>query len=139
MGRVSVKGAVVGAITDIVMTNVALIPLSLYIAHSLKVTGMPPQRATHAVLAALKGDPLYYTLSLLLGGFCSILGGNVSAKIAKHDEILNGAMFSFLCVGSGVYAMVYESSSLPLSQHISFLFGSIFLAALGGFLRLRHS
>jgi hypothetical protein len=64
-----------------------------------------------------------------------VLGGYVSARIAKHDELLNGALSSILCVGSGMYAVVSGSAADDLLMHLFFLPLSPALGALGGFLR----
>jgi hypothetical protein len=66
------------------------------------------------------------------------LGGYISARIAKHDEILNGALAAWLCVGSGIYGMITQFSSGSRWEHLAALIFSPLLAALGGYLRLRQ-
>jgi hypothetical protein len=44
---------------------------------------------------------------MALGCLCSVLGGYVAARIAKHDLLLNGALSSFLCLASGLYAIFF--------------------------------
>lgn len=138
--RISIKGVAIGAITDIVSTNIVMIPLVVYIMLGPIKAGVPKEKIMGIVMESLKGNPLYFSLSLLLGGLCSMLGGYVAARIAKHDEILNGALASILCVGSGIYATIAgnASDSTPLWQHIAYLPLGPLLTALGGFLRLRQ-
>jgi len=136
--KVSIKGVAVGSITDIVSTNLAMLPLIIYITFSHAIVGEKPDQVTHMVGEILRDNPLYIFLSLFLGGACSVLGGYVSARLAKHDEILNGACASVLCVTSGVYGMISGVSTTPLWQDIVFLPLGPALAALGGYLRLRQ-
>ncbi|MCG2641381.1 hypothetical protein ACFPFP_18750 [Bradyrhizobium sp. GCM10023182] len=72
-----------------------------------------------------------------LGGLCSVLGGYVSARIARHDEVLNGALASILCVGLGIYAAARGTGHLWLD--ILYLPLGPALAALGGYLRSRQA
>jgi hypothetical protein len=67
-----------------------------------------------------------------------VLGGYVSARIAKHDELLNGALSSILCVGGGMYAVISGSAADDLWMHLVFLPLSPALGTLGGFLRMRQ-
>ena len=50
-----------------------------------------------------------------------MLGGYVSARIAKHDELLNGALSSILCDGGGTYAVISGSAADDLWMHLVFL------------------
>jgi hypothetical protein len=94
MNRISLKGVAIGNIADIVATYVVMLPLIIYIVVS---SGLPPAEI-------LKESTVFYVSYAILGGICSVLGGYVSARIAKHDELLNGALSSILCVGGGMYA-----------------------------------
>jgi hypothetical protein len=53
-------------------------------------------------------------------------------RIAKHDEVPNGALSSILCVGFGVYAVANGTGHLWL--HLLYLHLSPALGALGGYL-----
>lgn len=57
----------------------------------------------------------------------------MSARVARHDEVLNGALASTLCVGLGIYAVVNGTGRLWLD--VLYLPLSPALAALGGYLR----
>jgi hypothetical protein len=101
--------------------------------------GSLPDIAAGSAEEILKGSTLLVVSSSILGGLCSVLGGYVSARIAKHDEVLNGALSSILCVGSGVYTVINLSSAGPLWLHLAFLPLSPALGALGGYLRSRQN
>jgi hypothetical protein len=84
MHRISLKGIAMGNITDIVATYVVMLPLMIYFAVS---SGSPPAKI-------LKESTVLNVSYAILGGVCSVLGGYVSARIAKHDGLLNGALSS---------------------------------------------
>ena len=135
MKRVSFKGVAIGNIADIASTNVVLLPVMIYIAAS---SGLPPDRLANSASAILKESTSFLVWSSILGGLCSVLGGYVSARIAKHDEVLNGGLSSILCIGSGVYALLSGGASGHPWLHLLYLPLSPVLGALGGFLRVRQ-
>jgi hypothetical protein len=138
MKRVSFKGVAIGNITDILATNLILLPVIIYIV------GDPTARsasgnAADAVTEILMRSQLFIISSSILGGLCSVLGGYVSARIAKHDQLLNGALSSILCIASGLYSLIHGSSSGHSWLHLAYLPLSPALGALGGFLCLRRT
>ncbi len=60
----------------------------VYVVASSK-SGLPPAEI-------LRGSTAFVVWSSILGGIFSVLGGYVAARIAKHDEVLNGALSSIL-------------------------------------------
>jgi len=132
MNRVSFEGVAIGNVVDILPTNVVMVPVIICGLYLLGAGSDPT-----AAMEILRKTPAYLAASSLLGGLCSILGGYVSARIAKRDDLLNGALSSVLCVGLGVYALVHGAS--PLWLHLLFLPLSPALGALGGYLRWRQS
>jgi hypothetical protein len=136
MKQVSFKGIAIGNIVDIVASNVVAIPVMIYVLASASV-GSPPDHGAGSVTEILKTNTVFLAASSILGGLCSILGGYVSARIAKHDEVLNGALASILCVAIGVYAVVNGTGRLWLD--VLYLPLSPALAALGGYLRSRQT
>jgi len=134
MKRVSFKAVAIGNITDIVATAVVSLPMMIYI--TLGTLGGPP--SSNRVTEILASMPLFVALSKVLGALCSVLGGYVSARIAKHDELLNGALSSILCMASGVAAIINGSSVSPSWLHFVYLPLSPALGALGGFLCLHR-
>lgn len=127
MHRISLKGVVIGNITDIVATYAVMIPLMVYFVIS---SGLPAAKI-------FKESTILYASYVILGAVCSVLGGYVSARIAKHDELLNGALSSILCVVGGMYAVISGAAADDLWMHLVFLPLSPALGALGGYLRSR--
>ena len=139
MKKVSLKGVVVGSILDIVATNIVMIPLAVYVTSTLIKAGAARDGLATAVMATINSNPVYFIASQLLGAACSVLGGYVAAKVAKHDEIVNGALAAILCVGSGIYSYASGTSPTPLWQHIIYWMVSPSLTAFGGYLCLRRT
>ena len=95
-----------------------MVPVMILVLASAK-TGSPPDHGAGSATEVLKTSIVFLAALSMLGGFCSILGGYVSARIAKHDEVLNGALSSILCIGFGVQALVNGTGHLW--QHLRFL------------------
>ncbi len=133
MKHVSFKGVAIGNVVDIVASNVVAVPVMIYVLASARV-----ELSDHgAVTDLLKTSSVFLAASSILGGLCSVPGGYVSARVGKHDEVLNGALASILCVALGVYAVANGTGRLWL--HVLYLPLSPALAALGGYLRSRQT
>jgi hypothetical protein len=135
MKRISLKGVTIGSIVDIVSTEVILLPVMIYFVVS---SGLPPDRLAGSASEIPRASTPFLVCSTILGSLCSVLGGYIAARIAKHDEVLNGALSSILCVGSGVYALLSGGASGHIWLHLVYLPLSPALGALGGFLRARQ-
>ncbi len=139
MKRVSVMGVVVGAVADIVASNVAAFPILVVAATKVDVRSLPKQEQGHALLQAVQATHSLFAAQLLLGSACSVLGGYIAARIAKHDQVLNGALSAFLCVGLGVYALLAKSDGFSPLTHAALFVASPLCGALGGYLAERGS
>jgi hypothetical protein len=135
MNRISLKGVTIGNIADIVSTNIVVLPVIMYVLQS----SAPSARAAGSATQVLMASGTFRVWSSILGALCSVLGGYISARIAKHDEILNGALSSILCVGFGVYSVLGGSAADHLVLHLAFLPLSPALGALGGYLSSRRN
>ena len=135
MKRISLKGVVIGNVTDILATNLVLFPVEIYVVIS---SGLSPDNTADSIARIIKASTLFFVSSCILGGLCSVLGGYVAARIAKQDELLNGGLSSILCVASGVYSLISGSATDSLWTHLVFLPLSVALGTLGGFLRARQ-
>lgn len=143
MGKVSVKGVLIGGIVDIVTSVVLGLPFALYAMLKVDLSHTPNAQASAAVTAAIHGNMPLYVAQLLVGLACSVLGGYVAAWLAKHDELLNGGLSSVLCVAGGIYVLATGKDSNPHWLQALLLVASPLLAILGGDLmrrlRLRRS
>jgi hypothetical protein len=134
--RVSFLGFIVGSIVDIVGSNVWGIIITFYVIFSYNLLKTPPAQMSSSVMHIFKTDPLVFSANLVVGGLFSILGGYIGALIAKHDELLNGALSSILCVCFGFYAIATGSYTTTLILAILSLFIDPLLSMFGGYLRL---
>jgi len=141
MGRVSIKGVLIGGIVDVTTSVVLGLPFAIYAMSRVDLTGMSHAQASARLSATIHGDTPLYIGQLLVGMACSVLGGYVAAWLAKHDELLNGGLASVLCVALGIYTVTAGKDSNPLWLQIALLVASPLLALLGGSLmrRLRRS
>ena len=131
MNRISLKGVVIGNIVDIVSTTIAVLPIMMYIL----ISAGPSRHTADSVAQVLMASSVFWVSSIVLGALCSVLAGYVSARIAKHDEVLNGALSSILCVAGGVYSAFSGSAAL----HLFLLPVGPVLGALGGYLYSRQN
>ena len=138
MNKISVKGVLVGGIVDIVSTVVLGLPFALYTVLKLDLSNIPKKRIESTITVAIHGNVPLYIAQLLVGMACSVLGGYVAAWLAKHDELLNGGLSAFLCVGLGVYTIALGKDSHPHWIQILLLVASPALAILGGYLMRRQ-
>ena len=134
MNRVSWKGVVIGNITDIVLSGIVAVPVMIYVLMSAAQSGQALGPPTEVLMASR----VFLIWSGISGGLCSILAGYISARIAKHDDVLNGALSSMLCVGSGAYTVLSGGAAGHLGLHLVGFVLSPALGALGGYLSFRR-
>ena len=130
MGRISIKGVLIGAITDTfssMFVGILVGILEGIISHLARI----PREVFH------KFGLL--DLALVLNGLAfSSLGGYIAELLARHDELLNGFLSSFLCVILSVFFMASGIDHHPLLVQLLLLIAAPTFAVLGGYLRLRQ-
>jgi len=131
--RVSVVGIAIGGITDVVTSGLLGIPLVIYAMVKYDLLNAPQGSA--AVASSIHANGWLYGLQLAIGLGGSVLGGYVAAWIAKHDELLNGLLSSFLCTAIGVYSILLGKDSRSVLLQILLLAAAPVSALLGGYLR----
>jgi hypothetical protein len=139
--KVSILGFMIGSIVDIVGTNIWAIFVTIYVLVSynlLQSAVSSPTAATEKVLTIFQTDPAIFSANFIAGSLFLVIGGYVGAFIAKHDELLNGALSSFFCVLLGVYGIFNSSNSTPILLQLLLLIVSPLLAMSGGYLRLKQ-
>lgn len=141
--KISILGFTIGAVVDIIGTNIWGIFMTIYVMLSyglLQRAASSPTEVTANVLEIFQRDPLIFSVNFLVGAMFSILGGYIGAYIAKHDELLNGALSSFLCVLSGIYALLFTGPHpvyLVVLEILALIISPL-LAMFGGYLRLKQ-
>jgi hypothetical protein len=135
MGKISVKGVVLGGLTDAVSTNLICLPILTFSMIPLLLAHASTATATAAIAEVMRTGPLHVVLTLL-GCACSVLGGYVAASLAKHDELLNGALSSWLCLSIGIFTFRSATTAGSPLWEILLLEGAAPVAGLlGGYLR----
>jgi CHASE2 domain-containing sensor protein len=137
MGKVSIKGVLIGSIVDIVASVALGLPFSLYAMSKVDLSNTPKAQIESVVSTALRGNTLLHVVELLIGMACSVFAGYLAARLAKHDELLNGALSSFLCVGGGVWIAIAGKDSQPMWVQILLIIASPALGLLGGHLQFK--
>jgi hypothetical protein len=136
VNRISIRGVLIGGIVDIVASLVLGIPFALYLISKLDVAHTPKDQVGSMILAAMQGNVPVYVAQLVVGLACSVLGGYLAARLAKHDELLNGALSSFLCLVLGVFTLSSGKESHPLVVQILLFAASPALGLFGGYLSI---
>lgn len=131
--KVSVVSIVVGGITDVVASSVLALPVVIYVM--VKYDLFHRASGPTAITSLIHSSAWLYGLQLGIGLGCSVLGGFVAAWMAKHDELLNGLLSSFLCTAIGIYSIVSGKDSQPLGIQVFLLAVTPAFAFFGGYLR----
>jgi hypothetical protein len=135
MSRVSVKAVLIGAVIDVDAYFALGIPLGFYVMVHENLIQLPRDQVQAAVSSAIYGNTALDAVQLLIGLACSVIGGYVAAWIAKHDELLNGTLSAFLCVGIGIHGIIWGSTVPSMLRRIITLIASVVCALGGGYLR----
>jgi hypothetical protein len=137
MNKVSWKGFIIGGIVDVVLTNVLAIPVMVYAIAGLMPARLPPDRLQATLQLVIQTDPKYHFPLLAIGVACSIFGGYVAARIAKHDEVLNGALSAWLCIAAEIVGLLLPNGIVRRGEALLFLPLSPILGAIGGYFQQR--
>jgi len=122
---ISIKAVVLGFLTDSGGSIVVGIAYGLVICIGLLIKGVPPDK----IVTHLHG-PVIEIPSLFFGFGCTLLGGYVAGRIAKHSEILHGGLVGALGIPLGFLVC----GSLPLWVNIVTFAGLVPAGLLGGHL-----
>ena len=132
--RISAKGVLGGGVLGIGATYALSIPLMALAIVQLDLMQLPEPEFHAALMKALAPGSPYHLVGLVLGSAGGILGGYVSARIAKHDERLNGALSAWLFMLLQTYNWATGGATETALAHIGYLVASPAMGALGGYL-----
>ena len=133
MARISIKGVVIGGLTDVFLSF--LLGMALIVL--LFVLRIPRDEIHAAISAASRQQGMLWDVQLGIGFLCSALGGFVAARIARRNELLNGVLSSFLCISIGLFVIATSEGRHPVALQLVLLAASPLVSLLGGYLRLR--
>jgi hypothetical protein len=137
MAKISIKGVLVGGITDVGSTLILGMPFAVYVGLRVAASHIPKEQIQSSVQAILHRPEIFFP-QLLIGCTCSVLGGYVAARLAKHDELLNGCLACILCIALGAWSLATHGASEPLWEQILMMIESPVLGVLGGYLCLKQ-
>ena len=134
MKRISLKGVAIGNIVDILSSSIAGFLVTIYVLISSAASVKDMEAANQLVLAS----GVFWFWSTILGSLGSVLGGYIAARIARHDDVLNGVLSSILCIGITVYALISRGAAGHEALYLVSLPLSPALTAFGGYLSARQ-
>jgi hypothetical protein len=99
---------------------------------NLDLARTPTDQLGASINAVIHKNVSLYVGQILIGLFCSVLGGYVAAWLAKHDELLNGSLSSLLCVALGIYTIAMGRDPNALCAQMLLLVANPAMALVGG-------
>jgi putative membrane protein (TIGR04086 family) len=138
MRRISIAAVLAGGVSDIVATNLAMLPVVVGVFASKDIATLSQAQQTALLTEELTSSRALYVTCLVLGSACSVLGGWIAARVAKRDEVLHGTLSALACIGLGIYGWITITADVSPWQHAAFFVLSPVLGALGGLVRARQ-
>jgi hypothetical protein len=133
--KISFKGVLIGALADIVGVNLWILIVSIYIVEKYQLLTLPSGEIATQLTAHFSQDSTVASLSIIVGFSFTAAGGYIAALVAKHDELLNGTLASFLSVLIGLHSI----TSTPITYVLVGVILNPLLGFIGGYLRLRQT
>jgi putative membrane protein (TIGR04086 family) len=132
---VKIRPVIVGAVVDYIATFV-LVMLYLifyYVKEPFGKGGLPEEAIEKALNEMLSSQEGLLAL-IVIGAFCTALGGYLAARLAKAEEIKHGALVGAVALIVGVLqtAMTEEASPVPPFYQLLGYILAIPAGALGG-------
>jgi hypothetical protein len=133
--KISYKAVIISGLVDVIASAIIGLLLALYLSVHYSFYLLPADEMTEKVKDMMHHVP-FYQISILIGSLVSIYAGYLAASIAKRQELLHGALSSFLCITMGVISLLSDSSDFL--SHLMFMFLSPLLGLAGGYIYLSH-
>jgi len=127
--KLSLKGIIVGAFLNVGGTIAWGVLEAFYFLLTNNLHSLPYTQQV-SKLTSLMTDPSIVALNIVIGGGFSILGGYIAARIAKHDELLNATLSSFICILLALPTL----GSASLQNIVLGIVANPLLSLLGGYL-----
>jgi hypothetical protein len=135
MTRISVQAILAGGLTGLLVTNLLAIPFVAFVVMNAGLTRLPKDQMQVALAATIPANGALHAMQILLGLIATGIGGYAAAWIAKHNQVLNGALASWTCIAVGLSTILSRENSMPLLINVGLMLASIACAAFGGYLR----
>lgn len=100
----------------------------------LRIANVPPERDAGLLPHIVHENTLFIVTQIVIGAGCSLMGGYIAARLARHDFRLNGALSSFLGVGSSLVSILLGHDSGQVTLQVALLPLKPALGYVGGYL-----
>lgn len=133
---VKIRLIIAGAVVDYLATY--LLIMLYIIVYYLKASGLSEEAIERALKEMLSSEEGLLAL-IIIGAFCTALGGYVAGRLAKVEEVKHGALVgaASLIIGVLQAAMTAEEIPAPRSYELLGYLLAIPAGALGGYLAER--
>jgi MFS family permease len=138
MRRLAIRSIIVGGLIDVFTSNVfgTISQVVVLLILSIRHTSLEDAPAASQTIVA--GSVVFFAVQLVIGALCSLLGGYLAARLARHDERLNGALSSVLSVVAGIVVIAIGHNPEHFIQHVLILPVKEIFGYAGGYLRERE-
>jgi hypothetical protein len=126
--RISLKAVVLGALTDIGGSLLAMTAVGLIVNILLAGQDVPPEELERQLQR-----PGFMVPSLLLGLAFTMLGGFVAGRVSGRSEAIHGTIVGSVCLVLSLLLWPLSTSVPPWHATVSLL-GAVPLGLLGGYL-----
>jgi hypothetical protein len=96
--KISFKAVIIGAIIGVACVNLLHFFVGLFVFFHYHLTTLPRQEIISRLNLLTSDYSTIGAILIILGFSCTVLSGYIAARFARHDELLNAALASFLCV-----------------------------------------
>jgi hypothetical protein len=135
MRKVSSKAVLIGGIVDVVLSSLFGVPFVIFVIAARGLARLPKSRMHHALVQAIHTTLTLFAIQLTIGMVCTIIGGFIAGRLAKHDQPLNGLLSSGVCVAIGLYSLAAgKAAESLLIQLLLLLVVTPFCGVIGGYL-----
>jgi len=135
VGKIAIRSVLVGGLVDVFVSSLLGAVSVVFVLLLLSIAHVPSERDSEIVPHIVHGNPLFIAAQIVIGAGCSLLGGYLAARLARHDGPLNGALSSFLSVGSALVSIVTGHDPEQLALQVLLLLLKPALGFAGGCLR----
>jgi hypothetical protein len=134
MRRVAIRSIIAGGLISVFASSFLGAISVVFVLLLLRLAHTPDDNVSGAELAIIHGNALYLGSQVVIGTACALAGGYITARLARHDVRLNGALSSVFSVGSGLVSIVLGHDPGQLVLQIVMLPINVVLGASGGYL-----
>lgn len=126
--RICPRAVVLGVLTDIVGSVVAMTAVGLIVGAVLDADGVPQE-----ALELQMHRPGFLVPSMLLGLGFTTLGGFIAGRVSGRLEVIHGAIVGAACLIVGILLWPFSTPASPWYTAVSLL-GCVPVGVLGGYL-----